>query len=223
MSGSQASYSPSLAAMNSVGAADGRGHAGARPRCDRVHRHAVLLHLACEHERHRRDARLGGGVVGLPDHARTGPTRSTVLMIRPRDARSPRLRLAPASRRTRTGSGAKWPLRWTRMTASQSSSVMLKLIASRRMPALLTRMSSRPNASTAVGDELLRAGPRRHVVAVRDGGAAAGGDLVDDLLRGAGRTAVALACDAEVVHDDLARPRRRAASPRPGRCRGPRR
>ena len=44
---------------------------------------------------------------------------------------------------------AKWPFRWTRMTSSQSDSSMLKLILSRRMPALLTRMSSLPQASTA--------------------------------------------------------------------------
>jgi len=36
------------------------------------------------------------------------------------------------------------------MTASHSSSVMLKIIRSRRMPALLTTMSMRPKASTAV-------------------------------------------------------------------------
>src|SRR5437762_2234039 len=45
--------------------------------------------------------------------------------------------------------GAKWPLRWTLMTASQSASSMLKLMRSRRMPALFTRMSSPPSSSVA--------------------------------------------------------------------------
>src|SRR6185437_12346158 len=45
--------------------------------------------------------------------------------------------------------GAKWPLRWTATTESHSSSVMFTSIRSRRIPALLTRMSSRPNSSIA--------------------------------------------------------------------------
>jgi len=45
--------------------------------------------------------------------------------------------------------GAKWPLRWTSITASHSASSMLKLILSRRMPALLMSTSRRPNVSTA--------------------------------------------------------------------------
>ena len=36
------------------------------------------------------------------------------------------------------------------MTASHSSSLMLKIMRSRRMPALLTTMSTRPNASIAL-------------------------------------------------------------------------
>ncbi len=45
---------------------------------------------------------------------------------------------------------AKVPLRWTRRTESKSSSVIDTIILSRMMPALLTRMSSPPNASYAV-------------------------------------------------------------------------
>src|SRR3990170_4741857 len=45
---------------------------------------------------------------------------------------------------------AKWPLRWTAITSSHSCSLMLKIIRSRRMPALLTRMSMRPKLSRAV-------------------------------------------------------------------------
>src|SRR5207247_944908 len=44
----------------------------------------------------------------------------------------------------------KVPFKWTAMTASHSSSLMLKIIRSRRMPALFTRMSIAPNSLTAV-------------------------------------------------------------------------
>ena len=45
------------------------------------------------------------------------------------------------------------------MTASHSSSVMLKIIRSRRMPALLTTMSIRPKWSSAVSDDAWRRPP----------------------------------------------------------------
>ena len=45
---------------------------------------------------------------------------------------------------------AKVPLRCVLITASHSSSVMLKIMRSRRMPALLTTMSMLPNWSSAV-------------------------------------------------------------------------
>src|SRR2546430_3470656 len=45
--------------------------------------------------------------------------------------------------------GPNVPRRWTRITSSHSSGSMLKSIRSRRMPALLTTASSRPNASRA--------------------------------------------------------------------------
>src|SRR5699024_10124294 len=44
---------------------------------------------------------------------------------------------------------AAWPLRWTSMTLSHLSSVRLKIIVSRTIPALLTTISSPPNVSTA--------------------------------------------------------------------------
>ena len=43
----------------------------------------------------------------------------------------------------------KVPFRCTAMTASQSSSAMLKIIRSRRMPALFTTMFSLPKVSIA--------------------------------------------------------------------------
>src|SRR5262245_53244120 len=42
------------------------------------------------------------------------------------------------------------PFKWTATTASQSSSLRLKIIRSRRIPALLTRISTRPNSLIAV-------------------------------------------------------------------------
>src|SRR5947209_9643046 len=45
---------------------------------------------------------------------------------------------------------AKWPLRCTAMTASNSSSLVLAIIRSRTMPALFTRTSKPPKVSTAV-------------------------------------------------------------------------
>src|SRR5215212_725335 len=45
---------------------------------------------------------------------------------------------------------AKWPLRCTAMTASNSSSLVLANIRSRTMPALFTNTSSPPNVSIAV-------------------------------------------------------------------------
>src|SRR3954468_21005725 len=75
------------------------------------------------------------------------PDGLAVLTTRPRTS-------SPAFERSRQYAaawrvGAKWPLRWTAMTASHSSSVMFTSIRSRRIPALLTRMSSRPNSSIA--------------------------------------------------------------------------
>ncbi len=43
----------------------------------------------------------------------------------------------------------KVPVRWTVVTASNSASLMLKIIRSRRIPAMFTTMSSRPNSSSA--------------------------------------------------------------------------
>ena len=45
--------------------------------------------------------------------------------------------------------GAKVPFRWTLITASQSPSVIENIMRSRRIPALLMRMSQLPNVSMA--------------------------------------------------------------------------
>src|SRR5215831_694828 len=62
---------------------------------------------------------------------------------------------SPALLRSRQCTAAQWavqnvPRRCTRMTPSQSSGVMLTSMRSRRMPALATTTSRRPNASIAV-------------------------------------------------------------------------
>ena len=57
--------------------------------------------------------------------------------------------------------GTKWPFRWTWITASHSSSVMLTSTRSRRIPALFTRTWRSPKASTAVADQLAAALPAR--------------------------------------------------------------
>src|SRR5437660_2272269 len=76
------------------------------------------------------------------------PAADDVQMIRPSTA-------SPALLRSRQYAAARCtvqnvPRRWTRMTPSQSSGVMFTSIRSRRMPALATTTSSRPNAFSAV-------------------------------------------------------------------------
>ena len=88
------------------------------------------------------------------------------------------------------------------MTSSHSCSLMLKIMRSRRMPATLTRMSSRPQLSSAV---LIEASPPSTVATVSkfgDGLAAGRLDLVDDLCGRAGVGAAAVDVDAGVVDDD---------------------
>ncbi len=62
------------------------------------------------------------------------PERDVRLMIRPG-------RFSSRNHRTAAREQAKVPVRHTAITASQSAALVLKLMRSRRMPALLTRMS----------------------------------------------------------------------------------
>ena len=80
---------------------------------------------------------------------------------------------------------------------------MLKDILSRRIPALLTRMSSEPNVSIGLVHDVLAAGPRADVVAVDGGLAAVLPDQRHDLL-GRVHVAGALAVQpgTDVVDDD---------------------
>ena len=95
------------------------------------------------------------------------------------------------------------PLRCTRMTESNSSSAIEKIILSRRMPALFTRTSSLPERVDGGVDDALGAVEVGDVVVVGDRLAAAALDDVDDLVGGALVGALAGHRAAEVVHDDL--------------------
>ena len=76
---------------------------------------------------------------------------------------------------------------------------MEKIIRSRRMPALLTRMSSRPKTSTAWSHHRLGLVEVGDVGAVDDGVAAHGLDLGDDLVGRPRVGAAAVGLRAEVV------------------------
>ena len=97
----------------------------------------------------------------------------------------------------------KVPYMCTLTTASKSSGVIENIILSRRMPALFTSTSRRPNASIAVLDDVLRALEVGDAVVVGDRFAAAALDDVDDLVGGALVGAFAGDRAAEVVDDDL--------------------
>ena len=93
------------------------------------------------------------------------------------------------------------------MTASHSSSVMLKIMRSRRMPALLTTMSTRPKWSTAVST--IRAPPamRGHGLVARHGLPARALWISRTTSSAGGRgSAAAVRGAAVVVHDDARRP-----------------
>ena len=89
------------------------------------------------------------------------------------------------------------------MTSSQSDSSMLKHILSRRMPALLTRMSSWPKVSTAWSTRAFAPSHELTSDGVDGGVAAAGPDELHDLLGGVLVAALALEGGADVVDDDL--------------------
>ena len=97
---------------------------------------------------------------------------------------------------------AKWPLRWTRITASHSSSPVVNTMRSRRKPALFTSTSRPPNVSIAVCTS--RRAPSQSAMSsvLATASPPERGDLVDHLLRRAGVGAGAVAGDAEIVHDD---------------------
>ena len=83
------------------------------------------------------------------------------------------------------------------------SSVMLKLIASRRMPALLTTMSRRPYSSSACCTTAPAPSQSATLSPFGDRRTALADDLVDDLAGGRRVGASAFGGGAEVVDDDL--------------------
>ena len=89
------------------------------------------------------------------------------------------------------------------MTASQSSSLMLTSMRSRRMPALFTSASRRPNASIAACTR--RSAPSQSATSspLATASPPMRADLVDHLAGGAGRAAPAVELGAEIVDDDL--------------------
>ena len=173
------------------------------------------------------DAGLGGAVVGLAGVAVEARRRRGV-----DDAGVDRRR--PAFDRSRQWAaawrvGQKWPLRWTLTTASHSASDIEKIIRSRRMPALLTRTSSRPNASIACCDHRARPASKSVTSAPLTIASPPMASIsATTSLAGPGSAPVPSGRAAEVVHDDL-RPLRRQhqgvlppdAPARPGHDRHP--
>ena len=90
-------------------------------------------------------------------------------------------KIAPVARRVMHRRGGR-PLRFTAMEISQSSSVKLASVRSRRTPALLTSPSSRPNTSTAFWIKRARGIPIRDIGAIGNRLATQRLDLGDDGL-----------------------------------------
>ncbi len=62
------------------------------------------------------------------------------------------------------------PFRWTAITSSNCSSVILRIVASRVIPALFTMMSRPPKCSTAAADQRVDLVGLGHVASHRQGG-----------------------------------------------------
>ena len=194
-----------------------RRHQRPRARSDRVRGDAVLHHRVRHRRRERDDPGLRRRVVRLSGRAeerglgRRVDDAAVDLVARPSRAR--------ASTRTAWRIVLKWPLRWTRMTASHSASSMLKSIRSRRMPALLTRMLTSPYRSDRLVDQPLGVVVVGDVAEVRVRLAAGASISRDDLVGRVVARVRAVERDAEVLHDDRRAFASRARAPRRGRAR----
>ena len=179
---------------------------------DRVHGDAVPAELERPHERHAHDPGLGRAVVGLAEVAAQPGRR--------RDVDDAAVALLLHHRR-RVARAVERALQvHARSTASKSVSSIFSSDLSRTMPALFTRMSTVPNASTAVCTMRRRAVEVGDRVVVRHGRAAERLDLLAHLRGGIVVGAAPVERDADVVDDDLARPRARSTARTRGRCRG---
>ena len=135
-----------LAALHGLGerrqAGNGRHHARHRDGHDRVDGDVRREHIPSPRSAPCRDAGLGRGVVALSEIAAlAGDGRHQ------HDAAA--FALLRACARTAARAQVKVPRKCVSTTASKSSSDMFQSTRSRRMPALVHRMSRRPNDSTA--------------------------------------------------------------------------
>ena len=181
--------------------------------------HAVAAELEPADDRERGDAGLGGAVVGLARVAEHARRRRRV------DDRGPAPAL-PAFACSRQYAaawrvGANAPLRCTAITASHSDSSMLVSMRSRRMPALLTSVSSRPNVSIARCT--MRPAPAKSATFSPSATASPPMrlDLLDDLHRGARATRRRRACRRRGRSRRPWRLRRRTRARARGRCPAP--
>ena len=122
----------------------------------------------------------------------------------------------------------KWPFRWTATTASHSASDIEKIIRSRRMPALFTRTSRRPNVSTASATSCPAASKSVMSAPLTMASPPFASISATTSFAGPEVGAGAVRAAAEVVHHDLGPLRRQHqrvltpdAAPRPGHDRHP--
>ena len=187
-----------------------RGRARGR---HRVHGDAVAAELERPDERHAHQRGLGRAVVGLAEVAAQPGRR--------RDVDDAAVALASFISGAACRAQLNEPLRCTASTASKSSSLIFTSVRSRTMPALLTRMSILPNASTAVCDDPLGAVEVGDRVVVGHGFAAERLDLLAHLRRRILFGAPPVEAHADVVDHDLGALARHAQRELARRCRGP--
>jgi hypothetical protein len=171
-------------------------------------------------DRQRRNRRLGRAVVGLAG-VPSRPDVDDVLMIDELTA-LPALfssRQTPHATRDMQNVVRRCPL----ITASQSSSLMLANILSRKMPALLTTTLQSPKASIAKSHTACAPAILDTSAARRDGHAAGMVDLVGDRLRHVGRCRCHRGPEPVVAHHDLRAFLREQQRVLADRCHAPRR
>ena len=101
-----------------------------------------------------------------------------------------------------------WPMRWTAITFSRCEGSISSKSDTTPMPALLTRMSTRPQVSIAVWITARGAGLLGHAVEVGDRFPARRRDLGDDGIGVRGDGAAAIRTHTQIIDDDLGAARR---------------